>query len=176
MQESQISFDLENKSTDTDVVAILIPALLRRNKSLAGRFPAKVGDFKDETGAYTITASNEGVAGQLAELDEFTAQLTDIQVVGICVTTGNLTQGTLNFIQKESVEFKPAIVTNIDTVATLEAGKSIVNHNFATPFKTGALLSLAMKLLAGQKVNVCLRVVMPDLSGSSTSLPVLPNQ
>ncbi|GAB3568833.1 hypothetical protein GCM10027578_22150 [Spirosoma luteolum] len=175
MQESQISFDLENTSTDKDAIVILVPAMLRRNASLAGKF-LKAGDFKDETGLIVIHCTNEGTAGQIAELDEFAAQLQDIQVVGACVSTDNLTQATLNFIQKEYPAFKPAVVTNIDTVATLEAGRSAVNHSFTTPFKSGALRSLAIKLLVGQKVNVCLRILMPDLSGASASLPVLPNQ
>lgn len=175
MQETLITFDLENKSATDDATVILLPALLRRKASLAGKF-LKPGDFKDESGTLTIHCDNETTPGQLAELDEFAAQLQDIQVVGASVTTPMLSQATLNFMQKDHVQFKPAVVTNIETVATLEAGKSTVNHAFVTPFKTGALRSLAMKLQAGQKVTITLRVVLPDMGGSSSSLPVLPVQ
>ncbi len=175
MQETLLSFDLENKSTTDDVVVILVPALLRRKGILAGKF-LKVGDFKDETGNTVIHCDNESPVGQLAELDEFASQLTDIQVAGASVQTDNLSQGTMNFMQKDHVAFKPAVVTNIETIATLEAGKSVVNHAFANPFKTGPLLSLAYKLLKGEKVRITLRVVLPDLSGPSSSMAVLPVQ
>ncbi|GEM_PF-6609474 len=175
MQETLILFDLENKSADTDVIVILLPAMLRRNKSLANKF-LKAGDFKDETGLIIVHCDNEAVDGQIAELDEFVSQLNDIQIVGASVETAVLAQATLNFIQKDHIEFKPAVVTNIDTTATLEAGKSVVNHAFTTPFKTAPLRSLAYKLMKGQKVRMGLRVVMPDMSGPSASLPVMPNQ
>ncbi len=173
MQTSQISFDLENKSATNDVMAVLIPAILRRNGLLAGKF-LKAGSFKDESGSSDVVASAESPAGALAELDEYASQLENIKVLDVCVTTDNLAQATMNFVQKTYVEFKPAVTTNIETVATLVAGQSAVLHTFKSPFLSGIMKSLEMKLLKGQKVTVCLTVELPTEDQSSPlSLPVL---
>ncbi|MVM34993.1 hypothetical protein GO755_33505 [Spirosoma sp. HMF4905] len=166
---SEISFVLVNPS-DGDVMAILIPAMLRRAKLLKGKFLAEES-FKDEASKVDIQVSEIVPAGALEEFDEYLSQLENIQIVAIEVDSDSLAQATMNFVQKTYVEFKPATVTNIETVATLVPGKSAVLHTFSEPFKSGQMNSLEMKLLAGQRVKLTLKVAMP---GSATStLPPL---
>lgn len=166
---SEISFVLVN-SSEGDVMAILIPAMLRRKVLLKGKF-LTVDSFKDEAGKVDIQVADILPASALEELDEYLSQLENIQITTIEVESDSLAQATLNFVQKTYVEFKAATVVNIETVATLVPGKSAVLHTFAEPFKSGQMNSLEMKLLAGQKVKLTLKVAMP---GSATSsLPPL---
>lgn len=171
MQVSEITFDLTNTSDSADVMAVLIPAMLRRNGALAGKF-LKTGSFKDETGSSDISVANVLPApGALSELDEYASQLEKIQVVGISLTTNNLTQATQNFVQKNYIPFKPATSENLPTSATVVAGESAVLHTFTPAFVSGSMNSLEMKLLKGETVKVTLKIVLPNLG--SSSLPAL---
>lgn len=169
MQE--ITFDLTNESADTDVMAVLIPAMLRRKGALAGKF-LKTGSFKDESDTSSISVANVLPApGAITELDEYASQLDKIQVVGISLTTNNLTQATQNFVQKTYIPFTQATSENIPTSATLVAGESSVLHTFNPSFTSGAMNSLEMKILKGETVKVSMKVVLPNLGNAS--LPAL---
>ena len=166
MQVSEITFNLANTSPDTDVMAVLIPAQLRRNGLLDKKF-LKSGTFKDETGTIDINASQIAPDGALSELDEYVSQLTGVKVLSISIATNNLTQATQNFVQKNYIPYKPAESQNLDTKATLVVGESAVLHTFVSPFTSGAMNSLEMKLLKGENVTVKMSVSMPDFGNSS---------
>lgn len=165
MQSTDIQFDLENPS-EKDVMAVLIPAMLRRKGVLKGKFLHGTS-FKDESGEFDIQVSAVSPEKAIDELNEYTSQLEDISIESVVVATSNLAQATLNFVEKTYVEFKQAIVKNIDTTATLVPGQSAVLHSFAQPFRSGHMKSLEMKLLAGNKVTVTLRLSLPSLGNSS---------
>ncbi len=174
--QSQLSFELENPA-ETEAVAILIPAMLRRSGSLKGKFLQGV-KFKDESGAIEIAVTGILPAGSIDELNEYASQLTGIKVLGATVITDSLAQGTMIFMEKTYIEFKPAAVANIDTATTLVAGQAAVHHTFARPFESAAMKSLEMKLLPGQKVGIVLMLDMPDFSNMAAiqSAAILPNQ
>jgi hypothetical protein len=173
--QSQISFDLKNLA-NVAVIAVLIPAMLRRNVKLKDRF-LEGDSFKDVTGEQEISVANVEPADAIDELNEFTSQLAHIKVLGAIVGTDNLEQGTLNFIARQHIEFKPSEDTNIDAVATLSVGTSGVRHDFVQPWDSGLMKTLAMKLLPGQTVRVTLLLEFPDFADTqATKAAIFPQQ
>jgi hypothetical protein len=173
--QSQISFDLKNLA-DVAVIAVLIPAMLRRNVKLKDRF-LEGESFNDETGDHSISVANVEPANAIDELNEFTSQLAHIKVLGAIVGTANLEQGTLNFIDKQHIEFKPSVDTNIDAIATLSAGTSGVRHDFMQPWVSGPMKTLAMKLLPSQTVRVTLLLDFPDFADTeAVKAAIFPQQ
>ncbi|GAB3761404.1 hypothetical protein [Spirosoma pomorum] len=174
--QSTIAFDLENSSADTDVTAILFPAMLRRNGALAGKF-LKGTKFKDDSGTIDINVSDVVPAKAINELNEFGAQLTGIKIISIVVATATLAQATQPFMALTHVPYSDSVVANIPTKTTLVPGKSEVLHTFDQAWQSGAMQTLQMKLLKGEKVAISMVVDMPDFSDTAAiQQAILPNQ
>jgi hypothetical protein len=171
----QISFELEN-AAETEAVAVLVPAQLRRAGLLDGKFLDKK-KFKDESGAIDLLVTNVLPKGAIDELSEYVSQLTSVKITGVILGSENLAQATQFFMQRTYVEFDPAQVANLETVTSLEAGKAAVRHDFVLPFVSAPMKSLEIKLLAKQKVSVTLLVETPDFSNTAAvQAAILPQQ